>query len=351
MGARAGHWSRAFILSATLVPEGYAHGVYEGACDASAAIAIGADHFLAADDEGETLRLYRHSDGVRARIIREFDFAGQLREDPDRECDIEGAARIGDVAYWITSHGRNGYGKIRKNRQRLFATKIEGGADDLKVAWIGRYDNLIADLLNKEAWRGADSGLVKSAIKAIEAAAKPDEYEDADLAPKVDGLNIEALAAYPDGSGLLIGLRNPVPEGKALVIHLKNPQELMTGQATQAEFGDPIRMDLKGLGLRGMAYCAKVKRFVLLCGPSGVEGPFYLYLWNGLPDSPPIMNRRLRAAPGVNPEALAVYPESSRIQIIHDEGAREVDGAECKDLPASERTFSDAWLDLLENLK
>ena len=40
------------------------------------------------------------------------------------EADLEGATRIGDDIYWITSHGQNKNGKNRPSRHRLFATAV-----------------------------------------------------------------------------------------------------------------------------------------------------------------------------------------------------------------------------------
>ena len=40
------------------------------------------------------------------------------------EADIEGAARVDNRIYWITSHGRNKDGKERPSRYALFATDI-----------------------------------------------------------------------------------------------------------------------------------------------------------------------------------------------------------------------------------
>ena len=40
------------------------------------------------------------------------------------ESDIEACTRVGDIIYWITSHGRSKKGKWRNSRYRLFATEI-----------------------------------------------------------------------------------------------------------------------------------------------------------------------------------------------------------------------------------
>src|ERR1043165_7727785 len=72
--------------------------------------------------------------------------------------------------------------------------------------------------------------------------------------PKARGaLNIEGLSATPDGH-LLIGFRNPIPGGKALLLPMLTPDAVIHGQA--AKFGEPILLDLQGLGIRDMAFWA-----------------------------------------------------------------------------------------------
>ena len=323
----------------------FAQNVYEGVADASAAIAIDKAHFLVAEDEGEVLRLYRNDKPKNKPIGRGFNFAPELRADAERECDIEGAARAGDRVYWITSHGRNSNGKRRANRYRLFATGIEGAPPGLKVTWIGRYDNLVGDMLRAELWSTTDVAHVERTIKLIAGATKLHKPTDRELAPTKSGLNIEALAAFPDGSGLLIGLRNPISGGEALVIHLKNPDDLVrkSKAGAVARFGEAFYLDLQGLGLRSMAYSSRIKAFLIVAGPSGKGGPFKLFKWHGTQDDAPVMITKLESAQGSSPEALVLYPNSSRIQIIHDEGSKLVGGKKCKDLPYSQRSFSDRW--------
>src|SRR4051794_8803245 len=74
--------------------------------DASAAVAIGTDLFVGANDEDNTLRIY-HSErgGGPVASFPMDDFLGVEPEPP--EADIEGAARVGDRIFWIPSHGRN----------------------------------------------------------------------------------------------------------------------------------------------------------------------------------------------------------------------------------------------------
>ena len=95
------------------------HGI--GMCDASAVVPLDDDLFVAADDEDNYLRVYsRHRGGPPVYQTSVSRFLGF--KTPKGETDIEGAARLGDLVYWITSHGRNTRGKEQPRRQRFFAT-------------------------------------------------------------------------------------------------------------------------------------------------------------------------------------------------------------------------------------
>ncbi len=320
--------------------------VYEGVCDASAAIAVDDTHFLVAEDENDVLWIYRNDKPRNKPIGGGFDLSSRLRTDPKRESDIEGAARIGDLIYWITSHGRNRKGKLRENRNRLFATKITGPPADLQLKWVGRYDYLIRDMLNPIAWTNSAAPVTVQTIKLLERATQPHKKDARKLAPKGKGLNIEALAALPNGSGLLIGLRNPRLGGKALILPLMNPEALMTGKETVSRFDAPILLNLHGLGLRAMAYSSSGNVFLLVAGPSGSGGPFKLFQWSGIRDAPPVLIRKLQSGEGSHPEAIVIYPDTLRIQILNDQGSRLINGTTCKEADEEKKRFSDRWLDI-----
>src|SRR5688572_23885342 len=82
---------------------------YTGACDASAVVPINDQLFAVADDEDSVLRVYsRERGGAPLHTIDLTRFLGQGTR--KGETDLEDAARIGDVVYWISSHGRNSTG-------------------------------------------------------------------------------------------------------------------------------------------------------------------------------------------------------------------------------------------------
>src|SRR3954469_13321173 len=91
---------------------------YSGMADASAGVAVNSNMFLVGDDEENKLRLYRRDQG--GPPVKEFNLNLFLEVyGTSLETDVEGAARIGDRAFWIGSHGRNTDGKERPNRARF----------------------------------------------------------------------------------------------------------------------------------------------------------------------------------------------------------------------------------------
>jgi len=84
--------------------------VYRGTSDASAAVAIGRDMFIVADDENNILRVYKTTES--GLPLFSFDLTEFLEVELEHpEVDIEGATIIGERVYWISSHGRNKDGK------------------------------------------------------------------------------------------------------------------------------------------------------------------------------------------------------------------------------------------------
>jgi hypothetical protein len=99
--------------------------VYSGICDASAAVALGNDYFVVADDELNLLRIYKRG---QSAPVGQTDLSKFLETEHDKESDIEGAAAIGNKIFWITSHGANKDDKVQERRRKLFATEIVDAA-------------------------------------------------------------------------------------------------------------------------------------------------------------------------------------------------------------------------------
>jgi len=295
---------------------------FAGMCDASGAVPIGSHLFLVVSDEDNVLRLY---DSTQPGFpLKEYDYNEFLGvHGKSLEADLEAGTRMGNRAFWIGSHGRNRVGKFRENRDRFFATDIQEEGETMRLEPVGRpYDGLLEDLI--EDPRFARFHLADAALHA----------------PKEEwALNIEGLAATPEGH-LLIGFRNPVPEGKALIIPMLNPNEVVLGK--RARLGEPIQLDLDGLGIRDMTYFQGT--YLIIAGPVGGGSHFQLYRWAGSKAAPePIKVKHLNE---YHPEAIIVYPQKGlqEIQILSDDGARLIQGVPCKDKDPSQQGFRSVWL-------
>jgi hypothetical protein len=300
--------------------------LHYGCCDASAGVAVSSNLFLVANDEDNLLRVYRSDKSGPA--VQGFATGEFLQVDPKQpESDIEGAARVGDRIYWITSHGRNRQGEARESRHRFFATTVgltEQGRVELRA--VGRpYSRLLEALLT-------DARYAKFRLGAA-----------AMLAPKEPGgFNIEGLCPSPEGE-LLIGFRNPIPGERALIVPLKNPSELIEGKPPQ--LGDPVLLDLGGRGVRDLALVGG--RYLIIGGSFEGGGKFHLYSWaGGTNAAQKIPEAKFK---GANPEALLAYPGApeGEFQILSDDGTRKIAGEDCKLIrDPARKWFRSFWLRL-----
>ena len=295
--------------------------VFTGMSDASAAVALDADIFVAASDENNILRFYRQSqpgNPVLTYDLNPLFNTGHKKKKP--EADLEGAARLGQRIFWIGSHGQNAAGEFAPNRHRLFAVECSGTGTNITVKPVGRvYSDLIADMARDP----------KLAPFHLDTAAT--------LAPKAPGgLNIEALSVTPEGA-LLIGFRSPVPGGRALIVPLVNPDELLAGQPPK--FGEPILLDLGGLGLRDMGWTGH--GYYLIGGPSGErDAAFELFSWLGGTAKPqPVAG--VHFIKGLTPEGICFQDIAGQTNflVLSDDGNRKVAGEKQKELPESLQQF------------
>ncbi|MDQ2644340.1 MAG: DUF3616 domain-containing protein [Myxococcota bacterium] len=304
---------------------------FTGMCDASAAVALDDNLFAVADDEDNVLRVYDAERGgaplgaadVSARLslpVKKHKPKKKPKPLKWPETDIEAATRIGDLAFWITSHGRNSKGKEKPERQRLFATTLPDGSSDLLLSVYGTaYERLLPDLFADA--RFAEFGLERAAEQA----------------PKEEGgLNIEGMTARVEG-GVFIGFRNPVPGGRALLFTLLNPEQVIEGQ--RAELGDPLRLDLGGLGVRSLSSWRG--RYLIAAGHYSDGARSRLYAWDGKAD--------LKAIdvhfPNFNPEGFFTPESRDAILVLSDDGTVLVGDTECKKLKDPNlKRFRGAWI-------
>ena len=225
--------------------------VFAGTCDASAASALSDDLFVVANDEDNILRFYRTSQP--GKPVQTIDLRPILALKGNGEMDLEGAARLGQHVFFISSHGRDKNGKPAPARHRFFAIQFTEAGGQTSVQLAGKpYLDLAADLANDPRYAGFQ------------------------LNDPASGFNIEALTDTPAGT-LLIGFRSPVPQGRALLVPLLNPTEVIAGKPPR--FGDPLLLDLGGLGLRGIA--STDKGYHILGGPADGPGNSKLFFSPG----------------------------------------------------------------------
>jgi hypothetical protein len=299
--------------------------LFSGMCDASGAVPLSDRSFLVADDEDNILRAYDVTRGgpptarFEVSAVLGLPSSGNSRAQGPPEADIEAATGIGARAYFLTSHGRNSGGQLRPERFRFFATDMHEGG----VVPVGKaYERLMDDLL-------AHPRLSRFGLGAA-----------ARLAPKArGGLNLEGMTARVEG-GVWIGFRNPIPEGRAVLVPLLNPEEVIAGEV--ARLGDPVTLDLGGLGVRGLSFWHQ--QYLIIAGAFGDGGVSQLFTWDGRGQARLLRDVDLR---GYNPEAFFTPENSGRILLLSDDGTSDIDGTECKRLKdTSKKRFRGLWLTL-----
>lgn len=314
--------------------------VFEGACDASGAVAVDDGRFVVADDEDNTLRVYDAVAG--GPPLGSSDVSGALALTPEakkakkkakrkkrskppkvREADLEGATRLGDHALWISSHGQTKRGERAEDRHRYFATEIPQHAQPLRV--VGAvYRHLLDDLVAAEQLE--PYGLAEAATRA---------------ARTPGSLDIEGLTAAPEGY-VWLGFRSPVPRGKALMVPLLNPIGLST--TTPARWGQPVELDLGGRGIRALSWWGG--RYLIVAGPPGPRAdgpPMALYTWTA---STGVVRAPLELA-DLDVEAVFSPDDRAEVLLLADDGDRELDGVRCKDLEdPADKQFRGVWVTL-----
>ncbi|PSB04594.1 DUF3616 domain-containing protein [Merismopedia glauca] len=308
-----------------------------GICDASGAVPIDENRFIVANDEDKKdifLRVYdSNNSGKWLEKIRINDYFTNNPEGD--EVDLEAGTQIGDIFYWITSHGRNKKTKRKEERHQFFANEITK-PEKLILKQVGKsYTQLVLKDMLEE-----DSRFEDYKLKEAET-----------LAPKAEGgLNIEGLTATPTGE-LLIGFRNPIPQGKALLIPLKNPRDLLqeNDDTVKASFGNPIELDLGGLGIRSIEYWKEYQIYLIVAGAYDTSDKFGLYSWSGNDREPPIKIELPNLPSQFKPESVLFYPQKpNHLQLLSDDGSiARVNNTQCKDIKdedSPEKYFRSLWI-------
>lgn len=182
------------------------------------------------------------------------------KKNPRIPGDFEGIAVDNDgFVYAITSHSREKDGKVYPHREQFIRFRLDGSEPREMAA----YGNLKADIA------AAHPLLAEStAITDVKTAG---------------GFNIEGLAFDRDERAMLIGFRSPQADGKAVLVRLENPRDLFERGARAVIGTEMILLDMKGDGVRGMAYDPRLEGFLIISGPTSRARSldFGLWFWNG----------------------------------------------------------------------
>lgn len=301
-----------FALTATILQLGL--------MDGSAGVAISPDRFITCSDEVNQLVSFPIAPESRGEVLLDLNTIpawlgdlGKKKKGKFYELDLEGAARIGDTIYWISSHGFDEEEDESFHHRVFFATTL---TPDGKLVPTGRvYRDLLADLVAEKSLEPFQL----DAASRITPKRGPTETSPG-------GLNIESLCVAADGKSLFVGFRNPSPGGKGLLVPLLNPAGMLEGKS-RAQFGQPLLLDLGGLGFRDMIRWRG--RYLILAGHYdshlGEDGKAVesvpasrIFHWTGQPDDKP------EPLDGIdldsyNPESLIHFPDD-RVLILSDDG-------------------------------
>jgi hypothetical protein len=315
-------------------------------CEPSGVVAVPrgsfGQHFLVANDEDNTLRLYEA--GKRGSPVSALDLGPFLNldvaKDEDNKADIEAATWLGERIYWLGSHSRSAKGRLRPQRQQLFATIIDtAGAVSRPVIAPGTQPRALLPAL-----RGADPDIAGAIVGKVQVEAPVPEEADS-LAPEKEGLNIEGLSVGANGTSLILGLRNPLRNGKALLLRLDKP-DLVIETETAPVITLLEAVELHGRGVRSLEYVAALGAYLIMAGPTGDaaaalpgdKGPrFQLFTWSGIVGEQAVALLQTDGAMhwlqqnGFQPEAMIIDATGKRVQLLSDDGDRQLPGGSlCK---------------------
>lgn len=296
-----------------------------GMADASSAIPIGEDKFLVVSDEKNVFQLYdRNQSGP---YIEQIPFYSMIEVDSKKdEADIEGSATLGDITYWIGSHGRDKNGALARSRHQLFATLVKDKGDYVRIKQVGSsYTGLLYDLILKTDFRS---------LTVEDLNAQPDGTKSS---KEFGAVSIEGLTIWKNG--LLIGFRNPIPDNKALLVPVLNPLELVL-YGSHCEFGEFIYLDLDGLGIRSIDYWAERGIYVIVAGAYDQQDNFSYYSWSGKPSERP-RQLAIPEAADLHPEAIVFFDGSPDGMLILSD-----DGRAAKANENGELQFRSKWISL-----
>lgn len=148
---------------------------------------------------------------------------------------------------------------------------------------------------------------------------------EGDRKGKDGGINIEGLAWDRQRRSLLLGLRSPIVDGSALVVPLKlqDPRRAFSIDNLEVAGSGAIRLQLEGIGIRGIEYDGRTKVFRIISGAAENQNQtdFGLWEWDGNEEHP-VLKETARFDGKLKPEGVARATIGSRdfIIIVFDAG-------------------------------
>ena len=253
---------------------------YADAGNASTEINVGDGYFIAGDDLSNVLRLYNSA--VSGPPVRSFDFTSDL-PDGSTTMDIESAAEVDNGGttdiYWVGSESNGSSGGSRPAADTVFETQVSGSGANTTMSYVGSYSGLRDDLINWDTDNGSPLGFASDSMGQ----------------PKADnGFNIEGFEFAPGSTTTgYLAFRAPLEtvngNQDALIVPVTNFTSLIGAPNGTAQFGQPIELNLGGLGIRELRKNADDQYLIVAGTADDSNSQFELYTWHGNPSDQPTL--------------------------------------------------------------
>jgi hypothetical protein len=221
--------------------------------------------------------------------------------------------------YLINSHSLSKKDKRPPKRQRLVKLGVKPESGEIVDA-----------VANPRSLIDAVPAELKDSLTKRPGAMEGDKY--------TPGFNIEGLAWAPD-NGLFAGLRSPLlDDKKAVVLRLTNvnsPFDNAPDPSAPPKFIIEAKLDLGGMGIRGMSYDEQNKGYWLIAGISPdpdkadpkLPNDWSVWFWNGK-DTPEKRWDKKKIPAGMtldNPEAICLVGSGDAerfLLLVSDDGSK-----------------------------
>lgn len=232
-----------------------------GLTEPSGVTFISDDRYLAVQDE-----IKKSAPFYRLTLVKDRLVAKKLKTAiPTIVDDLEGIFYDDPFVYAITSHSSS-----NRNRRRLIRFRLPESDDACPI-------------LEEASGSAHLKALVRSQI------------DKKDWQEREGKFNIEGFALHNDGPEMFIGLRSPLINGKALVVMTRGIRSAFSPDNHSFTVSKPIKLDLKGGGIRAMAFIRDLGGYLLVsgrgdktelrkfrCKKSGGKDHFFLlWFWDG----------------------------------------------------------------------